>query len=94
MKPYVICHMMPSLDGRLRTERWKVPAAGHEEYDKKADTYRADAWLCGRVTMAEFADGPWRSRGRWAMAGPASPPCSMRTEPLPATPWGACGSSR
>ncbi|MDB6167188.1 MAG: bifunctional deaminase-reductase domain protein [Verrucomicrobia bacterium] len=60
MKPYVICHMMPSIDGRLRTDRWNIPDAAHEEYDRTADTYRAQAWLCGRVTMEEFANGRWR----------------------------------
>lgn len=60
MKPYVICHMMPSLDGRLRTERWDIPEKAHDEYDRTADTFRAQAWLCGRVTMEEFADGHWR----------------------------------
>jgi 2,5-diamino-6-(ribosylamino)-4(3H)-pyrimidinone 5'-phosphate reductase len=60
MKPYVICHMMPSLDGRLRTDRWNIPAAAHEEYDRTAETYRTQAWLCGRVTMEEFARGRWR----------------------------------
>src|SRR3954471_14810779 len=60
MRPFVICHMMPSLDGRLRTERWKIPERAHEEYDRTADTYRAQAWLCGRTTMEEFAQGRWR----------------------------------
>jgi riboflavin biosynthesis pyrimidine reductase len=52
--------MMPSLDGRLRTERWDVPEAGEAEYDRTADTYRPDAWLVGRVTMEEFANGRWK----------------------------------
>lgn len=43
MKPYVVCHMMPSVDGRLRTDRWDIPATGHDEYERTADTYRADA---------------------------------------------------
>src|SRR4051812_7824731 len=64
MKPYVICHMMPSLDGRLRTERWDVSPAGHAEYDRTANTYRPDAWLVGRVTMEEFASGRWRRAKR------------------------------
>jgi 2,5-diamino-6-(ribosylamino)-4(3H)-pyrimidinone 5'-phosphate reductase len=51
MKPYVICHLMPSLDGRLDVERWDIGATAHKEYDRTADTYRADGWLCGRVTM-------------------------------------------
>ena len=57
--------MMPSVDGRLRTDRWDVPKSGHDEYERTADTYRADAWLCGRKTMQEFAKGrrrPSRSR--------------------------------
>ena len=65
MKPYVICHMMPSVDGRLRTKRWDIPKAAHDEYDRTAETYRADAWLCGRKTMEEFATGRTRpKRGR------------------------------
>jgi 2,5-diamino-6-(ribosylamino)-4(3H)-pyrimidinone 5'-phosphate reductase len=65
MKPYVICHMMPSVDGRLRTDRWDIPAAGHKEYERTADSYHADAWVCGRKTMEEFAKGrrkPSRAR--------------------------------
>ena len=62
MRPYVVCHMMPSVDGRLRTERWDVPESGHDEYDRTADSYKADAWICGRKTMEEFASGKWRSR--------------------------------
>jgi riboflavin biosynthesis pyrimidine reductase len=54
--------MMPSLDGRLRTDRWQVPDVTDAEYDRTADTYRADAWLIGRVTMEEFAAGRWRGR--------------------------------
>ena len=62
MRPQVICHMMPSVDGRLRTDRWNIPQAGHDEYDRVAATYKADAWVCGRITMEEFADGHWRGR--------------------------------
>ncbi|HEX2861115.1 MAG TPA: dihydrofolate reductase family protein, partial [Lacunisphaera sp.] len=60
VKPFVVCHMMPSLDGRLRTDRWDIPEATEAEYDRTANTYRPDAWLVGRVTMEEFADGRWR----------------------------------
>jgi riboflavin biosynthesis pyrimidine reductase len=62
MKPRVICHMMPSVDGRLRTQRWDIPEAGHKEYERTADTYHADAWICGRKTMEEFASGKARPR--------------------------------
>src|SRR4051812_40654226 len=56
-KPYVVCHMMPSVDGRLRTDRWDIPRKGHQEYERTADSYKADAWVCGRKTMEEFANG-------------------------------------
>jgi 2,5-diamino-6-(ribosylamino)-4(3H)-pyrimidinone 5'-phosphate reductase len=75
MKPYVICHMMPSLDGRLRTERWKVSEKAHQEYDRIADRYRAQAWLCGRTTMEDFADGRWRRTS------------SRRAEAVPPGDW-------
>lgn len=39
MKPLVVCHMMPSLDGRLRVDRWDIPAAAEEEYDRAASQY-------------------------------------------------------
>ncbi len=64
MRPYVICHMMPSVDGRLRTNRWGVPQSGQGEYDRFAETYKADAWLCGTTTFEEFADGHFRHRSR------------------------------
>jgi riboflavin biosynthesis pyrimidine reductase len=58
MKPYVICHMCASVDGRTLPSRWRpenTVAAGlferlHEELD-------GDAWLVGRVTGQEFAKG-------------------------------------
>jgi 2,5-diamino-6-(ribosylamino)-4(3H)-pyrimidinone 5'-phosphate reductase len=62
MKPYVICHMMPSVDGRLRTARWDVPASARREYERTAETYDADAWICGRKTMEEFAKGRRKPR--------------------------------
>jgi len=64
VKPYVICHMMPSVDGRLRTDRWNVSERSHQEYERTANTYDADAWLSGRKTMEEFATGHWRGRAR------------------------------
>jgi len=39
----------------LRTDRWEIPDAGRKEYERTADTYHADAWVCGRTTMEEFA---------------------------------------
>ncbi len=57
MKPYVICHMIASVDGRIVTSGWNLSPEGRTEYERTAATYGANAWMCGRVTMAAFAKG-------------------------------------
>lgn len=70
-RPYVICHMMSPLDGRLIVKDW-AEAAGHsvdelvEVYDNLHDNIGADAWLSGRATGEEFADAidrPYETTG-------------------------------
>ena len=49
MKPYIICHMMASIDGRIdcdMTER-----IGRNEYDEALEQLACDSTLSGRVTM-------------------------------------------
>ncbi|MFB2563966.1 dihydrofolate reductase family protein [Rhizobium sp. IMFF44] len=66
MKPYVICHMMAPLDGRLIVSDW-AKATGHsldelvEVYDAVHDGIGADAWLSGRKTGEEFASASFAS---------------------------------
>ena len=59
MKPYVICHMMSSIDGHALTDGWDRPFKKHanELYEKLAKQFEFDAWICGRVTMQEIAHG-------------------------------------
>ncbi|MDB5817314.1 MAG: bifunctional deaminase-reductase domain protein [Rhizobacter sp.] len=62
MKPYVICHMMSPLDGRLIVDEWSSDQDGTldrrvAEYDRIHDALDATAWLCGRATMEEFSGG-------------------------------------
>ena len=57
MKPYVVCHMIMSLDGRIVSSRWNLSEEGREEYENTAANYKANAWMCGRITMAGFAKG-------------------------------------
>jgi riboflavin biosynthesis pyrimidine reductase len=56
MKPYVICHMVASIDGKILHSRWrpKVPNAG-ALFEELHDQLNGDAWLVGRVTGREFA---------------------------------------
>jgi 2,5-diamino-6-(ribosylamino)-4(3H)-pyrimidinone 5'-phosphate reductase len=57
MKPHVICHMIMSLDGRIVSSRWNLSPEGRAEYEATAAIYQSNAWMCGRVTMAGFANG-------------------------------------
>jgi 2,5-diamino-6-(ribosylamino)-4(3H)-pyrimidinone 5'-phosphate reductase len=60
MRPYVICHMCTSLDGRIIGQRWgKLPGYRHESqlFETTAASFGIGAWLVGTTTMDEF-DGP------------------------------------
>jgi riboflavin biosynthesis pyrimidine reductase len=72
MRPYIICHMGTSIDGRLHPSRFTRAASwdilrGH--YEKVHDRFEADGWIVGRKTMSEMAKGTER-----AMAGAAKLP--------------------
>jgi 2,5-diamino-6-(ribosylamino)-4(3H)-pyrimidinone 5'-phosphate reductase len=53
-RPFVICHMLPSIDGRIVTRGWDVPNATRE-YETIAATFDADAWIIGRISMEPYA---------------------------------------
>jgi riboflavin biosynthesis pyrimidine reductase len=69
MKPYVICHMMSSVDGRIDAARW--PGDIGKDYEPIHDILAGDAWIVGRTTMEEFAKG--------------EPGSGLPTTPLPRT---------
>ncbi|MBX5088186.1 RibD family protein [Rhizobium lentis] len=71
-RPYVICHMMSPLDGRLIVNDW-AGGTGHSidelvnVYDYLHEKIGADAWLSGRATGEEFADAvdrPYETTGK------------------------------
>lgn len=64
MKPYVVCHMMPSVDGRIVLDHWPRGVASAALYDATAEKLNTQAWVCGTVTMQEFASGRSRHTGR------------------------------
>ncbi len=53
-RPYVICHMLPSIDGRIVLRDWKLNN-GTREYERTAATFEADAWIIGRISMEPYA---------------------------------------
>ena len=65
MKPYVICHMMSSLDGHALTDGWarSFKTNAGDLYEKLAQKFEFDGWICGRVTMQEIAHGKDYQRG-------------------------------
>ena len=56
MKPYIVAHMMSSLDGRSLTDGWHLDFAS-DLYETTAASFEADGWICGRVTMQEISHG-------------------------------------
>ncbi len=81
MKPYLICHMVQSVDGRIWGSRWRpkqnvVPNL----FEKLHDELGGGSWLCGRVTAQEFARGK----------GKTYPPTS---EKVPRQNWFAKGEA-
>lgn len=56
-RPRVICHMTTSVDGRIVATGWPSVKAVQAHYDAIHEQYAADAWMCGRITMEEFAGG-------------------------------------
>lgn len=56
MKPYVICHMVASIDGRILHSRWRpLTRDGGDLFERLHARLGGDAWLVGRVTGQEFA---------------------------------------
>lgn len=58
-KPYVVCHMVTSLDGSLATRKWTSSPEGNRDdwatvYADIHEKLKGEAWIVGRVTMAEM----------------------------------------
>jgi riboflavin biosynthesis pyrimidine reductase len=58
MKPYVICHMNSSIDGRIWHSRWR-PSANRMAglFERIHEELGNGSWLIGRVTGSEYAKG-------------------------------------
>lgn len=60
-RPYVICHMTTSLDGKVTGKFLEMSEAvpATEVYYELNRNYHADAFACGRVTMEGSFTGGW-----------------------------------
>ena len=52
MKPYIICHMLSSVDGKIDGAALSA-VMGEAEYEATAAKLNGDAWICGRTTMQQ-----------------------------------------
>lgn len=56
MKPYVICHMVASIDGRTLTSRWQPEDPDRRRsFEPLHERLGVDAWLIGRVSGQGYA---------------------------------------
>src|SRR6266513_3416219 len=74
MKPYVICHMNSSVDGRILGSRWR-PSENRMAglFERIHEKLGGGSWLIGRVTGSEYAKAQ------------AYPSCTDQT--YPRQPW-------
>ncbi len=59
MKPYLICHVVSSADGRINDTRWPI---GGEVFEASAATIKSDGWIVGRTTMQAYASKKTRRK--------------------------------
>ena len=52
MKPYIICHMVSSVDGKIDGAALNSVIADGE-YEATGSKLKGDAWICGRTTMQQ-----------------------------------------
>jgi 2,5-diamino-6-(ribosylamino)-4(3H)-pyrimidinone 5'-phosphate reductase len=62
MKPYLICHMISTVDGKIIDKRW--PINGAEIFETSAATIKSDGWIVGRTTMQPFSSQKPRRKRR------------------------------
>lgn len=60
-RPYVICHMVTSIDGKVTGDFLNAPACEQatDLYYQINRDYKADAYACGRITMEGSFTGGW-----------------------------------
>jgi riboflavin biosynthesis pyrimidine reductase len=67
LRPFIICHMETSIDGRLHPSRFTVAASGisaetlRGHYEEVHERFGADGWIVGRKTMSEMSKGEERT---------------------------------
>jgi riboflavin biosynthesis pyrimidine reductase len=63
-KPYVIAHMVSSIDGRTTAGNWPNKKELAPLFEGIAEKIRVDAWIVGRTTFQEFCSHKPHKLGR------------------------------
>jgi riboflavin biosynthesis pyrimidine reductase len=94
MKPYVICHMNSSVDGRILGSRWR-PAENRMAglFERLHDRLGGGSWLIGRVTGSEYAKADAYPE-RTGQTYPREPWFARRDAGAPGIAWGIALDAR
>jgi len=94
MKPYVICHMNASVDGRILGSRWR-PAENRMAglFERLHEELGGGSWLIGRVTGSEYAKAA-SYPDRTDQSYPREPWFLRRDAAAPSTAWGIALDAR
>src|SRR5436305_15041777 len=94
MKPYVICHMNASVDGRILGSRWR-PAENRMAglFERLHEQLGGGSWLIDRVTGSEYAKAA-SYPDRTDQAYPRQPWFARHGAAAPGIPWGIALDAR
>ena len=94
MKPYVICHMNSSVDGRILGSRWR-PAENRMAglFERLHEELGGGSWLIGRVTGSEYAKAD-SYPDHAGQTYPREPWFVRRDAAAPGTAWGIALDAR
>jgi riboflavin biosynthesis pyrimidine reductase len=94
VKPYVICHMVTSIDGRLWGSRWR-PSENRMPglFERLHDRLGGGSWLIGRVTGSEYAKAEAYPAST-EQVFPREPWFARRDAAGPGTAWGIALDAR
>jgi 2,5-diamino-6-(ribosylamino)-4(3H)-pyrimidinone 5'-phosphate reductase len=63
-RPYVVCHMTTSVDGKIKPTLWPKDMDIHRLYEKCHKKLKADAWIIGRTSMEGYSSKKHKNLGK------------------------------
>ncbi|RYZ77879.1 MAG: RibD family protein [Proteobacteria bacterium] len=63
-RPYVICHMTTTVDGKIQPNLWPKGSNIHQLYEKCHNKLKGDGWIIGRTSMQGYASKKHKTLGK------------------------------